>query len=61
MRIGKDTLSEPIPIPTALVGAFIRELSQRLSRASGFEREFLMEIIREVSAQGKKLTLALAT
>jgi hypothetical protein len=43
------------------VGAFIRELSQRLSRASGFEREFLMEIIREVSAQGKKLTLALAT
>jgi hypothetical protein len=35
--------------------AFIRELSLRLeSRTSGFKREFLTEIIREVRAPGKK-------
>ena len=46
------------PIPTRLMSDYIREMQRRLrEKKIGYKREFLREILKEVSVRGHTVTL----
>ena len=50
------------PFPTPLMGAFIREMQERLKEKKiGYKIEFLREIIKEVRVRGREITLKIRT
>ena len=47
-----------LPIPTALMASYIREMQERLrAKKLGYKKEFLREIIKEVRVRGSEITL----
>ena len=48
-----------VPIPTELMGAYIREMQARLrTKKIGYKKEFLREVIKEVRVRGREITLS---
>jgi hypothetical protein len=55
---GSRSAAKIRPIPTPLMGAFVREMQERLkAKKIGYKMEFLREIIKEVRVRGREITL----
>lgn len=47
-----------LPIPTPLMNTYIREMQEGLrTKKIGYKKEFLREIIKEVTVKGREITL----
>ena len=52
------SLTKIHPIPTPLMGSYIKELQARLREKNiGYKKEFLREILREIRVSGKEISL----